>query len=245
MAWFRSKGSADDGGAGHIRRQGTNQHTGGDAPFRQQRTDMVERQLRSRGIRSERVLEAMGTVPRERFLPAGEEHRAYRDQALPLSQGQTVSQPYMVAIMTEALELEPTDRVLEIGTGSGYQTAILSPLAAHIFSIERIPELVSGAREVLAELGFENVRVRVGDGTLGWPEEAPFDAILVTAGAPTPPEPLKAQLREDGGRLVVPVGDRYIQELLRVTRDGDDYVIEELLACRFVPLVGEEGWESP
>jgi protein-L-isoaspartate(D-aspartate) O-methyltransferase len=151
----------------------------------------------------------------------------------------------MVAVMTEALLLDPTDRVLEIGTGSGYQTAILSPLAAHIFSIERIPELASGAEEILAELGCENVRIRVGDGSVGWPEEAPFDAVLVTAGAPRAPEALKAQLREDGGRLVVPVGDRYVQQLLRVTRDGDAYEVEELLACRFVPLVGEGGWEGP
>ncbi len=206
---------------------------------------MVERQLRSRGIRSEPVLKVMGTVPREQFLPPSQEERAYKDQALPLSRGQTVSQPYMVAIMTEALRLEPEDRVLEIGTGSGYQTAILSHLAAQIFSIERIPELATGAGEVLGDLGCENVCIRVGDGSVGWPEEAPFDAILVTAGAPKAPEALKAQLKEDGGCLVVPVGDRYIQELLRITREGDAYEVEELLACRFVPLVGLEGWEDP
>jgi protein-L-isoaspartate(D-aspartate) O-methyltransferase len=235
MSWFWGKDGGSDGGAGAETRD----------PFARQRAEMVERQLRSRGIRSLAVLEAMGTVPRERFLPEGEQHRAYRDQALPLAHGQTVSQPYMVAVMTEALLLQPSERVLEIGTGSGYQTAILSPLAARIFSIERITELAGGAEEVLAELGCENVTIRTGDGTVGWPEEAPFDAILVTAGAPQAPEALKAQLREDGGRLVVPVGDRYIQELLRVTRDGDHFEVEELLACRFVPLVGEEGWENP
>jgi protein-L-isoaspartate(D-aspartate) O-methyltransferase len=204
---------------------------------------MVDRQLRARGIRSEAVLDIMGTVPRERFLPPGEEQRAYRDQALPLSHGQTVSQPYMVAIMTEALRLRPSDRVLEVGTGSGYQTAILSPLASEVFSIERIPQLTEKARQVLKELGCENVRLRVGDGSVGWPEAAPFDAILVTAGAPHPPETLKEQLAEDSGRLVIPVGDRYIQELVRITRNGDDYESEDLLACRFVPLMGEEGWE--
>ncbi|NNM06338.1 MAG: protein-L-isoaspartate(D-aspartate) O-methyltransferase [Gemmatimonadetes bacterium] len=205
---------------------------------------MVEEQLRARGIRSEAVLEVMGSVPRERFLPPGEEHRAYRDQALPLSQGQTVSQPYMVAIMSEALQLGPSDRVLEIGTGSGYQTAILSPLAAQVFSVERIPQLAGKAEDVLAGLDCRNVRIKVGDGTLGWPEEAPFDAILVTAGAPGVPESLKAQLSEDGGRLVIPVGDRMVQELVRVTRNGNQFETENLLACRFVPLLGEEGWEA-
>jgi protein-L-isoaspartate(D-aspartate) O-methyltransferase len=244
MAWFRGKAGADNSPGDRADKSSSAGAPAQDL-YARQRAEMVDRQLRSRGIRSKVVLDAMGTVPRERFLPPGEEPRAYRDQALPLSRGQTVSQPYMVAIMTEALQLKPTDRVLEIGTGSGYQTAILSPLAAQIFSVERIPELASGAREVLAELGCGNVQVKVGDGTLGWPDEAPFDAILVTAGAPRPPEALKTQLREDGGRLVVPVGDRYVQELIRLTRDGDEYEVEELLACRFVPLVGQEGWENP
>jgi len=206
---------------------------------------MVEQQLRARGIRSEAVLSVMGQVPRERFLPSGQENRAYRDQALPLSQGQTVSQPYMVAVMTEALALRPSDRVLEIGTGSGYQTAVLSPLASEVFSVERIPALAEQAEGVLGELGYENVRIRVGDGTVGWPERAPFDAILVTAGAPDIPESLKDQLAEDGGRLVVPVGDRFIQKLMRVTREGDEFESEKLLSCRFVPLVGVEGWDNP
>jgi protein-L-isoaspartate(D-aspartate) O-methyltransferase len=148
----------------------------------------------------------------------------------------------MVAVMTEALRLRTSDRVLEIGTGSGYQTAILSPLASTVFSIERIQALSQAARVALSELACENVSLRVGDGTLGWPEEAPFDAILVTAGAPRTPEPLLAQLAE-GGRLVIPVGDRLVQELVRVTRTEEGHETESLLSCRFVPLVGEEGWE--
>ena len=205
---------------------------------------MVERQLRARGIQSERVLEVMGKVPREAFLPPGEESQAYRDAALPLSQGQTISQPYMVAVMTEALLLKPEDRVLEIGTGSGYQTAVLCPLAKEVFSVERIAELAEEAESTLDELGCTNVHLRVGDGTQGWPEEAPFDAILVTAGAPRIPDSLKRQLSEDGGRIVAPVGDRFIQDLVRVTRTGEEYTSEKLLGCRFVPLVGAEGWEG-
>jgi protein-L-isoaspartate(D-aspartate) O-methyltransferase len=206
---------------------------------------MVEDQLRGRGLRSESVLEVMGRIPRELFLPPERQHKAYDDQALPLSKGQTISQPYMVAVMTEALVLHPSDRVLEIGTGSGYQTAVLADLAAEVYSVERIPELASQAEETLGKLGFDNIRIRVADGSLGWPDEAPFDAILVTAGAPRIPESLKAQLTGDGGRLVVPVGDRFIQELVRVTRTGDSFESEDLLACRFVPLLGEEGWETP
>jgi protein-L-isoaspartate(D-aspartate) O-methyltransferase len=209
-----------------------------------QRAQMVEGQLRARGIGSETVLEVMGEIPRELFLPPDQRSQAYEDQALPLALGQTVSQPYMVAVMTEALDLQPTDRVLEVGTGSGYQTAVLARLASEVFSVERLPQLSSGAEGVLRELGCENVRLKVGDGTLGWPEEAPFDAILVTAGAPRVPESLKTQLAEDGGRLVIPVGDRFIQELVRVTRNGEDFALKHLLSCRFVPLLGSEGWES-
>lgn len=215
------------------------------AAMGEQRALMVEQQLRARGIRCEAVLEVMGEIPRERFLPPDQRYRAYHDQALPLSLGQTISQPFMVAVMTEALKLRPSDRVLEIGTGSGYQTAVLAHLASLVFSLERIPELSSRAEEVLGELACEKVRLRVGDGSLGWPEEAPFDAILVTAGAPQVPESLKAQLGADGGRLVIPVGDQGIQELVRVTRTGDEFVSETLLTCRFVPLLGEEGWEPP
>lgn len=209
------------------------------------RARMVQEQLQDRGIRSEAVLQAMGEVPREAFLPLERERQAYNDQALPLSQGQTISQPFMVAVMTEALGLEPSHRVLEIGTGSGYQTAILAELAAEVYSLERIPGLASQAEETLRELGYENVRIQVGDGSQGWAEESPFDSILVTAGAPDVPGSLKEQLREDGGRLVIPVGDRWVQDLVRVVRRGDEFGSENLLACRFVPLLGKEGWDTP
>ncbi len=206
---------------------------------------MVERQLRARGIQCEAVLEVMGTLPRERFLPPGRIEDAYRDQALPISLGQTISQPYMVAVMTEALQLTASDRVLEIGTGSGYQTAVLSQLAESVWSVERLDGLLESAKGTLQALGAKNVNFRQGDGTLGWPEEGPFDAILVTAGSPCVPESLKAQLSPEGSRLVIPVGDRYLQELIRLTRRGDDFEEEKLLACRFVPLVGAEGWNTP
>lgn len=208
---------------------------------------MVERQLRGRGIADPRVLEVMGRVPREAFVAdAIRRHAAevYRDAALPAGRGQTLSQPYMVARMTEALELAPGDRVLEIGTGTGYQTAVLAALAREVWSVERDPVLAEAAAERLRVLGFERVHLRKGDGTLGWPEAAPFQAILVTAGAPDLPRPLIQQLAE-GGRLVIPVGGREGQSLLRVTRRGDELIRESLLECRFVPLVGEEGWADP
>ncbi len=208
------------------------------------RSRMVDRQLRARGIRSEAVLNAMASVPRERFLPPDRSGEAYRDQALPISHGQTISQPYMVAVMTEALQVDPGARVLEIGTGSGYQTAVLAALAGEVWSIERIPGLMEEASTVLEELGFANVHLRAGDGTLGWPEAGPFDAILVTAGSPGVPYALKSQLSPEGGRLVIPVGDRFVQDLVRVTRNGDAYEEERMLACRFVPLLGAEGWNG-
>lgn len=203
---------------------------------------MVERQLQSRGIDDEGVLEAMRAIPRHRFLPPDRVGQSYLDRALPLREGQTISQPYMVAAMTQAMALEPECRVLEIGTGSGYQTAILAALSETVYTIERLPSLTDMARETLASLGVENVRFRTGDGSVGWPEEAPFDAIIVTAGAPAPPESLKAQLSPDGGRLVIPVGDQEIQTLYRFTRVGSEVTAESYMACRFVPLLGEEGW---
>ena len=209
-----------------------------------ERMAMVESQLAARGIVDTRVLEAMAWVPREDFLPEDRQSWAYRDRAVPLGHGQTVSQPYMVAAMTEALLLGPGDRVLEVGTGSGYQSAVLSAIAAQVFTIERLPDLQCAAEERLATLGVSNVRFRVGDGSLGWPEEVPFDAIIVTAGAPSVPPPLKSQLNEDGGRLVIPVGPRRQQSLIRYTRTGNEYVTERLLNCAFVPLVGSEGWPS-
>ena len=210
----------------------------------EQRSRMVDRQLRARGIRSEAVLDAMGRVPRERFVPPGQSSSAYMDQALPIAEGQTISQPYMVAVMTEALTLSESDRVLEIGTGSAYQTAVLAALAREVFTVERIPRLLAEAERTLEEMDISNVHIRLGDGTLGWPEEGPFEAILVTAGAPDVPPGLKAQLTPDGGRLVIPVGGRAVQNLLRVTRKGEEYRAEEILACRFVPLIGAEGWGS-
>ncbi len=209
----------------------------------EERARMVDEQLRARGIHSEAVLRIMGEIPREHFLPPERRDQAYRDVAVPLASGQTISQPYMVAVMTEALRLRPTDRVLEIGTGSGYQAAILSRLAAEVLTVERIPSLAAEAEMRLQDMGCDNVRSLVGDGTLGWPDEAPFDGIVVTAGAPAVPSSLKQQLAA-GGRLVAPVGDRYLQQLVRVVRHDDEFNTEELLACRFVPLLGAEGWEG-
>ena len=203
---------------------------------------MVEHDLRRRGIRDPRVLAAMGSVPRHLFVPPPERPHAYADRALPLELGQTISQPYMVAFMTEALRPRAFDRVLEVGTGSGYQTAILARIAAEVFTIERIGDLQGGAREILDGLGVTNVRYRVGDGTLGWPEHAPYDRILVTAGAPAVPSALVEQLASDGGTMVIPVGESDLQELIAVTRRGDEQVVASLLECRFVPLVGDEGW---
>ncbi len=207
----------------------------------QARRRMVQEQLAARGIHDRRVLHAMSAVPRHLFVPPSERAAAYEDRALALPRGQTISQPYMVATMTEALAPEPNDRVLEIGTGSGYQTAVLAELAREVYTVERDPELALDARELLEELGYGNVRYLVGDGTLGWASQAPYDGIIVTAGAPAPPRELQAQLR-DGGRLIIPIGTRDEQELYRVTRRGDDYPMEWITSCRFVPLVGEEGW---
>jgi protein-L-isoaspartate(D-aspartate) O-methyltransferase len=212
--------------------------------FERARARMVQEQLRARDVADPRVLEVMGEVPREAFLSgtaAASPRETYRDSALPVGRGQTLSQPYMVARMTEALRLRPDDRVLEIGTGTGYQTAVLARLAAEVWSVERDPVLAEEARWRLEELGMENVHLQVGDGSLGWPEGAPYDAILVTAGAPNVPAALVDQLA-GGGRLLIPVGSRTLQNLLRITRRGDDLETESLLECRFVPLVGEEGW---
>ena len=208
------------------------------------RRKMVRRDLEGRGITDPRVLEAMGSVPREAFVPSRCESVAYRDRALPISGGQTISQPYIVAAMTEALELGPEDRVLEIGTGSGYQTAILAELAGEVYTVERIQSLSDDARRILEDLGYDNIHFRVGDGTLGWPEESPYDAILVTAAAPSVPDSLTEQLDDAGGHIVIPVGSRGLQQLQRITRRGEDVETEELMSCRFVPLLGEEGWSD-
>ena len=207
-----------------------------------QRDRMVERQIVSRGVRDPAVLAAMRSVPRERFLPPDLAEFAYQDSPLPIAQGQTISQPFIVALMTEALGLGPDDRVLEIGTGSGYAAAVLARIAREVYTIERHEELAETARTRLEELEFHNVFVRHGDGTLGWPERAPYDAIVVAAGGPRIPETLLAQLAP-GGRLVIPVGEDKAQELVRVTRRRDgSFEREDLGGVRFVPLVGAEGW---
>jgi len=209
------------------------------------RERMVKRQIAGRGVRSERVLKAMRKVPRERFLPRGQGVFAYDDSPLPIGDGQTISQPYIVAYMAECLALEGGEKVLEIGTGSGYAAAVLAEIAAEVYTIERIEGLATMARTVLDGLGYTTVHVRCGDGTLGWPEEAPYDGIVVSAGGPDVPDTLKHQLKT-GGRLVIPIGrSKAYQELIRVTRVAeDDFQTEDLLPVRFVPLVGEEGWSQ-
>ena len=204
---------------------------------------MVESQLRARDIVDEAVLGAMERVPRELFVPEPERKRAYRDAALPLGHGQTISQPYMVARIAEALAIRPGDRVLDVGTGSGYQAAVLAELGAEVVTIERIAELAEGARASLAAAGYDRVQVVVGDGTLGVPESAPFDAIAVAAAAPGLPETLYHQLRPRG-RLVVPVGGPRAQRLEVIVRSPEGPAIVHSVPCRFVPLVGEEGFRA-
>jgi protein-L-isoaspartate(D-aspartate) O-methyltransferase len=210
---------------------------------REQRVQMVERQIAARGVRDPRVLDAVREVPRHLFVPDDQKPHAYEDRALPIPSGQTISQPYMVAIMTELLAPEPHHRVLEIGTGSGYQTAILSRLSQEVITIERHPELAAMAEQVFVALGLINVHIRVGDGTEGLPDEAPFDRILVTAGAPSIPEALKQQL-SDRGRLVLPVGPSGYQHLTVIDRFGSSFEQQEREACVFVPLIGRHGWKA-
>ena len=213
--------------------------------YEKQRKKMVDAQIRSRGIRDERVLRAMEKIPRHLFVDEGLIDQAYNDNPLPIGEKQTISQPYIVALMTEALELGGREKVLELGTGSGYQAAILAELADRVFTIERIAALAQRARKLLESLHYYNVVIRVGDGTYGWREESPFDAILVAAGAPSIPRTLVEQLAV-GGRLVIPVGGRYTQSLIKLTRlseDPDDVKQEDLGGCRFVSLIGEHGWK--
>jgi protein-L-isoaspartate(D-aspartate) O-methyltransferase len=216
------------------------------ADFAALRRRMVDTQLVARGVRHPAVLRAMAAVPRERFVPELDAPDAYEDFALPIGHAQTISQPYVVALMLEAIAPRPTDRVLEIGTGSGYATAVLAEVVAEVYTVERLGTLVAAARTRLAELGYRNVHVLEGDGSLGWPEHAPYDGILVTAGGPTVPAPLPSQLRI-GGHLVVPVGPtRGSQELVRVTRRAaTEYARESLGPVAFVPLIGEAGWPEP
>jgi protein-L-isoaspartate(D-aspartate) O-methyltransferase len=206
-----------------------------------ERLDMVARQLRARDIVDENVLRAMERVPRELFVPGDERRRAYEDAALPIGEGQTISQPYMVARICEALEVRTGHQVLDVGTGSGYQAAVLAELEAEVVTIERIPLLAEQARANLATAGYDQVEVRVGDGTLGVPDRAPFDGIAVAAAAPDLPETLYEQLRR-GGRLVVPVGGPRAQRLEVIVRSPEGPAVVHSVPCRFVPLVGEEGY---
>lgn len=209
------------------------------------RRQMVRQQIAARGVRDVRVLRAMRVVPREAFVAEAFVDAAFDDAPLPIGAGQTISQPYIVALMCEALELRGHERVLDVGTGSGYAAAVLARLARQVYSVERIASLAADATTRLAALGIDNVQVRHGDGSLGWPEHAPFDAIVVAAGSPRVPPALQAQLAE-GGRLVMPVGEReYGQQLLRMTRlSADDFETHHISAVRFVPLLGEQGWSE-
>jgi len=207
--------------------------------FETEREEMVAL-IRARGVHDERVLKALRTVERHRFVPEPFTSRSYDDSALPLRDGQTISQPYTVAVMTEALEAAVGAKVLEIGTGSGYQAAVLAVMGVRVFSIERNLSLLSGARKILDQLGYR-VATRGGDGTIGWSEHAPFDGIIVTAGAPSVPEALLRQLAE-GGRLVIPVGDLEIQRLVVVSRSGERFERREMDGFKFVPLIGKMGW---
>jgi protein-L-isoaspartate(D-aspartate) O-methyltransferase len=211
--------------------------------LQKRRDEMVERHIAHRGVRSASVLAAMRDVPRELFLPQELRDFAYDDAPLPIAAGQTISQPYIVAMMAEALDLNGGEKVLEIGTGSGYAAAVLSRIAHEVYTVERIGQLADKAAATLSQLGYDNVQVLHADGTRGWPDHAPYDAIVVAAGGPRVPESLKDQLKI-GGRLVIPVGaDRRLQELVRVTRVAEhEYTTTEIADVRFVPLVGEEGW---
>jgi protein-L-isoaspartate(D-aspartate) O-methyltransferase len=211
--------------------------------FSELRDLMVKTQLIPRGIKNERVLAAMRKVPRHLFIDKPMQHRAYDDSALPIGEGQTISQPYMVAVMTELLELQGTEKVLEIGTGSGYQAAVLAELAKEIYTVERIAVLAKRAEGRYRELGYANIRVRVADGTLGWPDASPFDRIIITAGTPKVPDTVLQQLA-DQGIIIAPVGDRFSQQIIKVRKIGDKVIEEYHTPCVFVPLIGEYGWKK-
>ena len=205
------------------------------------RLKMVEEQIVARGIRDPRVIAALKKIPRHLFVEEALQGQAYTDHPLPIGEKQTISQPYMVALMTEALQLTGKEKVLEIGAGSGYQTAVLAEVAKAVFSMERILALTMRARKLLEDLGYGNAEIKFSDGTQGWVEESPFDGIIVTAGAPDVPQPLVDQLAV-GGRLVIPVGDAYVQDLLRITKTEEGIRKEDLGGCRFVKLIGRYGW---
>ncbi len=214
------------------------------ASVEERRAAMVQHQLRERGITDTRVLDVLGSLPRDQFVPPDHRHLAYEDCALPIAEGQTISQPYMVAVMSEALRLTGHERVLEIGTGSGYAAAVLGRLAGRVITIERHPALAEHAAALLKRLDLTNVEVHMGDGSRGWPSAAPYDAIIVTAGAPAVPESLTGQLAL-GGRLIIPVGDAKQQILLRITNREGQLLREEITPCVFVPLIGAHGWRTP
>jgi protein-L-isoaspartate(D-aspartate) O-methyltransferase len=207
------------------------------------REKMVQEQLIARGIKQRRVLEAMRKIPRHFFVDPGLINRAYNDCALPIGEKQTLSQPYMAARMTEALELRGPEKVLEIGTGSGYQTALLAEICFNVFSVEKVRNLARKAREVLDKLEYHNIAIHVGDGSIGWSEHAPYDAVIVAAGAPEVPAPLLDQL-PIGGRLVMPVGDEQMQSLMRITRCASGFAEEQLGECKFVKLLGKYAWHD-
>jgi protein-L-isoaspartate(D-aspartate) O-methyltransferase len=205
---------------------------------------MIQQQVVERGIRDERVLDALRAVPREQFFQEESKQSAFADRAAPIGHGQTISQPYMVALMSQRLDLHPQHRVLEIGTGSGYQTAVLCHLAGDVYTVERVKPLLDAAFERVLGLGLRNVHFRHGDGTLGWPDAAPFDRILITAGAPELPSNLLLGQLKEGGVAILPVGPQDDQMLVEVRRSATDLKTTELCACRFVKLIGEEGWEK-
>ena len=209
--------------------------------FEAQRAGLIEHL--STEIKDERVLAAMSRVPRERFVPPEEQHLAYEDRPLPIGLGQTISQPFIIALMTASLELTGQEKVLEVGTGSGYQAAILAELARRVITVERLPALAETAKQALDSLGYTNIEVHLAEETLGWQAGAPYDAIMVTAGAPKVPDALLAQLTI-GGRLVIPVGSCYEQELYKITKRQDKNMVQNMGGCRFVPLIGEDAWEE-
>jgi protein-L-isoaspartate(D-aspartate) O-methyltransferase len=203
---------------------------------------MIQQQVMERGIRDERVISALRWVPRDRFFPAGSKDEAFADRAAPIGHGQTISQPYMVALMTHRLELQPDSKVLEIGTGSGYQTAILARLSGEVYTIERVKPLLDEAWDRLMNMQVRNVHYKFGDGTIGWPEAGPFDRILITAGAPQLPEKLLREQLKDGGIAILPVGPQDQQMLISVQRNGNELISADVCPCRFVKLIGQEGW---
>lgn len=211
--------------------------------YRELRESMVKTQLIPRGIKDSRVLDAMSHIPRHLFVNTSTLHNAYNDMALPIGEGQTISQPYMVAVMTELLELHGDEKVLEIGTGSGYQASILAELSREVYTIDRVASLAEHARQVFQSLAYNNIHIKVADGTLGWTENAPFDRIITTAASPEIPDPLMEQLAMDG-ILIIPVGSRYSQQILKIKKTKDEILEGYHTSCVFVPLIGEHGWQK-